>query len=1524
MASKVNTKFVLALVGGVIVLFGGLAGTYVFIQSRSGERNVRLGDAAMARGEYQAADILYGKAVNRENTNIEWLKKWRDAKLKLTPDTLTKYREEYGAYAGMLLRQIALSKSTDVQAHVDYLDETYRRLTMLGGGRSDWQFLADEAQSAIKRFGAEEPLPLRRYRGIAQAGWAGTDPQIDPDRRAQAETDLNAVLEKSPTDTVVATALVQFYADLSEQARASNRSADATKAREQMRSTLQKYLAANPTAGDLRLQELVIDTVDAERSIDMGRPIGEIAKARNEMIAKLKPRIEATQATLLQSPPESLTPGVISRFLQIATRIDPVGGAKLGLAVLDRALQAKPGNSSLLMLLADAQTRAGNNSAAQEALAKIVAAPDQPLSVDGLLLWAQRNRARFMQANLATIDALQATDEAVKTAAIERAKAARTTLALHVPEDSPQLTLIDGRIAAALNEPRKAQALLEKFIKTPGDIADQEVSAMLLLADMCARVREPGRARDLLVQIESRTGGTVELAIARGDLELELRNFDEALRIYEQVLAVSPGNERVTRNREIAKAMAANPGADTPKIEDPVTRLLVEFGRLNRDEGRAAALARLEKGLEETKFDTRVVQALMAEYGRDNNVEKAREIVNRALASRPDEKLFQDLKRGLDSVNDLDKMLALVDSNTVLTPAQKMLAKADVYQSFNKADDARRMLAEAVKLEPNNAIAVERLFADALSNNKLDEAEALAERAAKENLDLANGDTYAARLALARKDPRGAATLLQRAVDRGNAPVAAHRLLGQVLASQGRTREAVQAFKRAFDLNPTDQQTILSYVAMLAAAGQRQDALTLARQVEPIMRGNPQFEDIALNLEANIGNAAVAKERRAAIYKASPDNRANAAALAGLHMSDKEFDAARTIIDALKAKITTPDVGMATLEARWYADQAQLEQANKVFDDLAAKLREEKSPAVGPAILAQAQFLSERGLIDAAVAAARKAREFQDPKTLDVDRAIAETQLTSGRFADAEATYRQILEAGVADPERSLAKRLIETLVQQDKHTEAKAEIAKLGTFADEDLEVLLQRASIARASGSRREAREILDKAVQRFPTEALPYTRRARLQMGEPGSERDAIDDLDTAVRLQPNLWSALQTRGKLRLLLNQTSEGLRDLTAAMEAAPSIEDLRYELIDQLLSRKMEGEAVNVADAGKKLRPNNIAYLSRVGQSFVNAGQWNRAVPYFRDVYRLNPEVGALAYVQTLLASTPPAVNEAEAVLRAPGMKVDGNTVNLLVRAAIRRHQKRDAEAKADVRASLAAINSTEATALNNWYSRFRQVFRDSAAAMGVIDGIRTNTVLDQWLDLWRTQILLQEPKTRAQGIDAAKKLVALNPVVEVKATAYLALTNGLIIDERWDEALKELEAGIKVAPNDPIMLNNYGYILVTRFNRGKEAIEIADRLYAASKDVAALNDTTATIYWEAGQKAKAIEIQRRAARTAASVEDAIRYRLKLAKWLAESQDKVLARVEVETLAEFLVETPSMRESVLPELEKLRAQLKD
>ena len=293
-ASKVNKNFVILLVTGIVALVCGVGGFSAYTIMRSGERNVVKGDEFMAKGDYFQAHKAYSKAVNRDRSRVDWLKKWQAALEKWVPDTETEYRQAYQSYYLGLLRTIAVVQNKDVKSQADFLKELDGYLRKGSGGQVEAvkNFLRDvEERIKVLDPADVETQKLLRYRGLATLDIASEQPIPDEDR-ARALQDLQTACKAAPTDYEARLGVVNWYMQDAFQKANSRRDADAQVSREKGLQELADYLKVYPLQPESLVLELLLkQQFAAQKAVtieDKVRILDELRPLANEVMTKIE------------------------------------------------------------------------------------------------------------------------------------------------------------------------------------------------------------------------------------------------------------------------------------------------------------------------------------------------------------------------------------------------------------------------------------------------------------------------------------------------------------------------------------------------------------------------------------------------------------------------------------------------------------------------------------------------------------------------------------------------------------------------------------------------------------------------------------------------------------------------------------------------------------------------------------------------------------------------------------------------------------------------------------------------------------------------------------------------------------------------------------------------------------------------------------------------------------------------------------------------------------------------------------
>ncbi len=1508
MASRVNTRFVILLGAGLGVFFAGAAGLLVMVRLRSGERYVARGDAAMAAGNYKDADRYYGTAVNKEQQNVEWLKKWREAMRRKPYTTPQQYSEDFSYYVG-IHRQLSLAQKSDARAHRDYLDILLAAAELSGMHRGSWENLAAEAEAALPYFdesGGGDGQALRRYRGLARVRLLGAGFESEPVQWKEARQDLEAALAADPADSACAAALASWHQREADRAVLSRDAQAERRHMEEGRAVLDRALAADPRDAGAITARLRYRIIEAVRDLDSSRAPAEFVRARRERLDALKPALEEASASLRAADPADVDFSRAVEFYGAASTIDPAEGDRLATELIDRVLAARPDGVDLIYLRARLLQSGGEHEQAITMLQRIVDAPVLPVSVEGVRLSEYQKQALFLQATSAIVLAAAIKPGPERDSALRRAEAFREALVTRgVPADAPELLFLDAKRAIARENFREAAEKLAEFSRITGDNSPDAFEALTIRAQLASRFNQDGLAEELYEKALDLRPDAVPVRMALGEVQARLQHYADALGTYRAVLEADAQNPQAAERYAYLVELT---GAGSGVVTDPVVKVMVQAEQL-QSRSRAgtrnpeAAIALLERAMAEHKADPRLVIQLVKYQLEANDEAGARATLDRGLGANPEHEALRALRRRFEAAGSYELARALIDESEA-PEIEKQMARYQLMRQYARHDEADALLKSMSDAAPDDPRIVEFGFIRAIDRKDLDEAQRLAEKARLQDLDGADGLTFLARLQLARGDAGAAVQTLRQAIDQGPESLPARQLLGQTLLNLGRGSEAVEAYRAALRLNPSDRETFKPLIVALARIQQPVEALRVARESEPFGRADPEFLHLLYELEAVAGLRRVAVEGRERIAARAPTDVRNGVALAQLYIDDRQWGKARALLDRLRA--AQDSLPLVASDARWHADQGDMTRAKQVYVDyLEKQLREQSEPPGPEPYLAFGEFLIQRGEIEAGLGAIAEGAKYQSARR-EADLFLADRLVSMGRHAEAEPIYRALLDSGVQDPELQITARHVECLFQQGKVDEAEARLNTAGAAADGSVPLLMLRAAIAERRNDARRAREVLNGAIERFPDQHLPYFRRALLASADREFIDDALADLDRCISLRPDFWPALTTRASINFSRGREAEGLRDLRAAVEANPRADDLRVTVVLDLIRRGREQEAFAMAQDGIKQRPNDAALVSRLGDAFAGQGLWNRAGALYSGLWEARRDEWAAAlYAIALLRSTPAALSEAEAVLTAPTIRVDNQPALLALRALLRIKQNQETRAVADAGASY-SLSVTDARHLKTWYDAVMLGWPEPGARERLLDTIRPREGDPGWCFLFRAEAIAADPTRRPEAIDMLERVGAETKHGVFGIEVYRALDSLYRDAGDFEKALGAAKKGLTLNERDAVLNNNAAAYLAEKLGRAEEALPFALKAREAAPASPAVLDTLAGVHIARKDWTKAEEVLAEGLRIAQSPPDKAKFLLGQVRVRVEAADQARAREATTQLRRLLEDNPA------------------
>jgi predicted Zn-dependent protease len=1224
---KVNTKFAIILSLAVLALVAGAGALVVWSQFKSAERNFSDAERLTAEAEtlmqqgaedeayelFNRAQKQYGIAVSKQQTNLEYVREFRDALLRTRPDTESRYQQYFFQDYFGAVNTLARQQPTDPQAQLDFvelLDERIRKTVDRSGWDSGFVSLIADVTTRLERLPDEDdPIYklLRGYRGAAQVERIQRT-RVDDEDRLLALEDLQVAYEAHPDRTDFAAAMIRWHVGEFLTQRAGGRDSRAETALEEGVELANQLAATHPespailaTTAAIRVAGPQLDRANQTRRQELAEQYND---ARRRVLEQL-----------LSLDPEDVT----LKLLRATENMTLRGGGDLVERFADRLMETR-GNSPQHLLYAALMHRSRNdNQGALAAYEQIVEMPLPELSFAGVLLPQFRVQAALGQAQIALNAYRRTGDPDEREQALADAKRYRERAAELVnvnrrgdlklvdaeialiedrPEearrlfselrtdrgDQPQILIGLARCASALGNLDQAQDLYERVLDSPtiGLAQSESLEYRVELADIYARKGENERALEVIREVRAIVGEDNEFL---ADRERRLQQFIverirlERARLERELADAEPGTGEARRLEIELQAARQREERYAGGIEaDPVLRTLGDVSLLV-DEGRLPqAEETLRDAIDRIGDDARLHQALIRVLRGAGDDEATRAAVAVARERFPDAEVFRQMEMVVaGGVDQYQLTLDLIDDNQRLSDVDKLVEKARAAATYNREDEFDRFLAQAEAADDSDPAVLELRFSRLLQQRDFDAATDLLDRARAENADQVEGLYFEGRLELAQDDFDDAASLFRQATERIPGEPSFWRYLGVSLAGAGQVDQAIAAFQQAMTIRSDDADIARDYALALTRAGRQAEALAVIGRDSDVFtetRNNPRLRELWLTLEAQAGDAELATNERAERFEEDPTDGANAIRYLRLLIDARRLADARSVLGQIaaneEAKVALgravnlpPDVAITALEA------SSLAAAGRVMDG--AALWERRLPtlvqtSLGPSpYTAFAEYLLDHVSRDPAFQTRafellELARDRQSARR-EVDRAIAQAALNRAeQIAEAASDAARVGDTGRAERLESNAVDLNERAVQGIRRVlEAEG--------LDDDDRLRLRRGLAETLV--RLERYDQAEAAVERIAAEQpdgletlLLSARVDRLQ----GDDRSARQTLNRAVELHPDDHRPFLTRA----LLNQSEEALfadviADLDRVHELNPSLIDawrIRFTLL--------------------------------------------------------------------------------------------------------------------------------------------------------------------------------------------------------------------------------------------------------------------------------------------------------------------------------------------------------------------------
>jgi tetratricopeptide (TPR) repeat protein len=1512
MAAKVNTKFVVGLAVGVLVVFAGVAYLGYSTVSKSAADHARLAEGFEAAGDFEKAAGSWSRAVNKQRTNVEYLKRWSMALRKWTPSSSETYRQKFRGDYAMAMQSLADAAPNDVTIQREYLDQLLSDIRLTPSNQG-WEALVTRAESAIKGMPETDPKreSLRRYLAIARTNQLLNTADPNDQQVEQAQAELTAALKADPNDPLVAGAQLDWFrfAAVRERVRANNDAAAGYI--RQANEFLDRYLASAPLQATVRFTQIQMEMEASRRGLTRSADIDALFAEQHKRLAALFDRIDS-------EPIDSLDRITVWSAAKFAIAANMPEGHARGTKALERLLQQRPNDVLTLFNLGELDMSAGKFDKAIERYGQLADLKNLPLSPEGMMLFSLREEARARQCDCSLALWQTAKEPAEKAKHLDTAKKYRDQFVALAGPATTRGMLIEGKLKFAEADYVEARRLLAQYNDqtTP---PRTDLPALKLLGEVLRRQGNLGGARQQFERVLELTGNRdLESLFTLADIEGTLQNLPAARKHLEQILELQPSNPGATDRLAQIKDIQ-----DPNKAENPVIRSLGKMQELMSkvppDIEGARKLAR--EAVDSLDMTPEVALSLANRLMVLEDKPKAREAINKGLAKSPDNPRLKQALAMIDSPDPIAAQLEAIDASANFPDVAKEMLKYQLYQRLKNPDKMKEHLTKAQAMDKEHPLVIGALFDEALAAKNIPEARRLADLATAKNLDKVNGLVFRTRMEITDGRLREAAALAQQAVDADALNPVCWRLLAAVRMANGQFPEAVTAFEKAVQIRPTDMEAIKGLARARINAQQFTEALNTVRDALPLAGDDADFGDLWVTLEGEVGDRARAIDVRRRAFERNPKERTNAIDLAQLYLRSDNYPEARKIIDVLRAE--KYDLAVAQLEGLWLVGVGRGPEARKAFDDYIASLPSEQRTI--ELYVAEARFLANVGQLGSAIEVLKANRDKQKPDVMEIDREAGDIAFSAGRWDEAVEFYTSALKGIKKDEDGRLTMRLIEAQLKSGKYQQAEDLAAKMDTGGRPNMALLLLRSEAAYGLGDKTRAAQLLDKAVEAESTNPLAYFKRAQFKAMSEETRRDAVADVEQAMRLNARFVPARVLLANLLLDLKEEDRAIQLLKEGVGLEPRNDNLRREYIDKLVALNRFNDALAaLAEAREKSRDPRWRILT--GDMLDRQGDPAKAADFYAEAWNDGYEQPDLAVklVDSTLRTAKPDMDRVRKVMKDMEKIVDENFGLLMLRARVARIEKRPADVEKDARAAFALVDQTNVNMVGLFFQELQRLSANLNEAMALCNAIRPKEGFGDLSRIMISRMIITDPSRRAEAIKNLDEVIAGQGDKAAVATALRTTGDLLYFQKQYEAAVEVYRRFLKLQPNDPSINNNLAYTLSKHLNRHQEALPLALSSVQAQPDNPNALDTLGSVQLALGELRDADETLQKALKVASTPDRQVPVLLHLAEVRAGQGDRGKAEDYFQQAQRALVRDPRVRAMFDEEIRRVEKKLKE
>jgi tetratricopeptide (TPR) repeat protein len=469
-------------------------------------------------------------------------------------------------------------------------------------------------------------------------------------------------------------------------------------------------------------------------------------------------------------------------------------------------------------------------------------------------------------------------------------------------------------------------------------------------------------------------------------------------------------------------------------------------------------------------------------------------------------------------------------------------------------------------------------------------------------------------------------------------PAGYYFILGRYLEGEGKIPEAIDALKRAIELEPQSAEPTAELAALYARQDRAQEAVTSA---EAALKIDPK------NREANriLGSVLAALTEQ-------PEPGRSAAQIA------QDQTRAITALETARAN-TTADLSLDLALARLYMARDRSADAVPLLRHLV-----DEQPSYGDGWLLLSSALETSGNADEAADVLEQGIN-ELPNLFRARVQLAELYERQHRWPQAAEAWAQVQTLNQRNTE--IAGRHASALLNASRPADARSVLTDALKVKPGDARLLYLLAQAQRESGDL-DAAEATARELRTAHSDDIRGVYVLAQILESRGRHQEVVDLLKPEIaRLReaegqgPQVALLLDSQGLSLQQMQRHDEAVAAFREAVERAPN-EPIRHSLLIQGLSQANRStEAFAAAEAARRKFPDDTGILYQLGAAFDRSGKSDEAERTFRDLIQRDPlDANALNYLGYMFAEHGTKLDEAVSLIER-ALKVEPDNPSFL-----------------------------------------------------------------------------------------------------------------------------------------------------------------------------------------------------------------------------------------------------------------------